>query len=612
MARIATFLLAGLLSSLPTAAAQAPAAPVPEDAGASLRGARALDLAGELHVLCTDRELRGTALVLLGEGCPVSNRTLPELGRLAGRAKELGIAFFGVLSDPFLERAAALEYAREYELEFPILFDADGSLAALLAPRVTPEAFLLDPDGALVYRGRVDDRSPELGRMRGEPSKRELLDGLEALGAGRAPAVVRTEAVGCVFEGWQEPGETEVNWARHVAPILQAQCVECHRPGNVAPFALTGYAEAARKAKMIASVTGSGRMPPWKAEHGFGAFENERRLTPRQVELIRRWAESGAPEGDPAEAPPQREFPSGWALGEPDLELEMREDMVVPAEGSDLFVCFVIPTGLTEDKKVRAFEFRPGNPAVVHHALFYTDDKGAARALDAADERPGYQSFGGVGFRPRDSLGGWVPGNPPYELPPGVARRISQGTDLVIYFHYHPSGKVETDRSRLALWFTDEEVAERPMMAAVWVKDFMIPAGAADFALHEERVLERDYRVLGAVPHMHYVGKSMKVVAELPSGESVPIISIPEWDFTWQQWYRYFQPLELPKGTKLVLDARFDNSASNPWNPSSPPRDVRQGEQTWNEMCKCFLEILVPWTPAPAPADPVEDGATDD
>lgn len=563
---------------------------------------RFLDLDGALHVVGEDRESRGTALVLLGPGCPISDRTLPEVKRIAERTRELDIDFFGVLSDPFLDRSEALAYRKEFALGFPILFDTDGALARCLVPRVTPEAFLYDARGELVYRGRIDDRARELGSMT-EPRNKEFLDGIEALGAGRAPAVAKTEPIGCIYEGWDAAPKGEVTWTRHVAPILQANCVECHRPGNVAPFSLVTYEDAARRAKMIAQVTAERAMPPWKAEVGFGSFENERRLPEHQIEILRAWAESGAAKGDDAEAPPPRTFSSDWAFGEPDLVLEMQEEMVVPADGEDLFTCFVIPTGLTEDKKVKAFEFRPGNPAVVHHALFYTDNQGAARKLDAEQPGPGYESFGSVGFRPIDSLGGWIPGNPPYELPPGVARRISKNTDLVIYFHYHPSGKETTDKSKLALWFTDEEIEWRPRMAAVWTNQFKIPAGDPDYRIHVERELETDYKILGAIPHMHYVGKSMKVVAELPTGEVVPIIHIPEWDFAWQQWYRYREVLELPKGTKLRLDASFDNSAANPLNPMQPPRDIFPGDQTWNEMCKCFLETLVPFAP-PASSEP--------
>ncbi len=561
-------------------------------------GLRVLDLSGVLRVLGEQTGSIGLALVVLGTECPVSNEMLPELGQLAQVAAEKRIEFFGVLSDPFLERSAALRWREEYGIAFPLLFDADGALAARLAPQRTPEAFLYERSGKPVYRGRIDDRKAASGVGTNLPRSRDLLAALEALGAGRTPAVSRTEPVGCEFEGWRESAPGGITWARHAAPILQAHCVECHREGGVAPFSLQGYEDAARRSRMIARVTGERAMPPWKAQPGFGDFLDQRGLDPRSIAVLAAWSEAGAPRGEESEAP-RRTFGSDWALGEPDLVLTMPAAARIPAEGRDLFVVFALPTGLSEERWLRALEFRPGNPRVVHHALLYTDDQGRARALDERTGEPGYESFGSVGF-PAASLGGWLPGNPPYQLPGGIGRRIARGSDVLIWSHYHPTGKEESDQSSIALWFAREPVQAQARMSAIWTERFLIPPGDPDFRIHVEDVLERDMRLLGAVPHMHYLGQEMKVVALLPDGETRPVVWVPRWDFRWQQWYRFRRPLDLPRGTKLVLDARFDNSAANPLNPRSPPEVVVSGDQTTNEMCKCFLEYAEPLGSAPA------------
>ena len=330
-------------------------------------------------------------------------------------------------------------------------------------------------------------------------------------------------------------------------------------------------------------------------------------LDERSIRVLELWSAAGAPQGDAAEAPAPRSFAAGWSFGEPDLVLTMSEAAVIPAEGRDRFLVFALPTGLAEDRWLRAMEFRPGNPRVVHHVLFYSDATGQARALDESTGEPGYETFGSVGFRPVTNLGGWVPGNPPYELPPGVARRLTKASDFLFWLHYHSDGKEERDRSSIALWFARGPVRFQARMSAIWTERFLIPPGDPDFRIHVEDVLERDITLLGAIPHMHYLGQELQVVAFLPGGERVPIVRVPRWDFRWQQWYRFRTPQELPRGTKLVLDARFDNSAANPLNPQSPPGAVVSGEQTTDEMCKCFLEVLVP-VPAAAGSGEADDG----
>ncbi len=386
-------------------------------------------------------------------------------------------------------------------------------------------------------------------------------------------------------------GPAPPTFAKDVAPILWANCAGCHRPGEVGPFSLLGYADAAKRADFLAELTASRAMPPWKAEPGYGSFHDERRLTDDQIATIAAWAEAGAPEGDPADLPARPEFPEGWQLGEPDLVLEMPADFHVPADGPDLYRCFVLPTGIESDAKVAAVEFRPGNRKVVHHALFFLDSTGAGRRRDAQDEAPGYASYGGIGIVPTGGLGGWAPGANARVLPAGHFRPIAAGSDLVMQVHYHPSGKPETDRSKVGIHFVKGPATKQVYGLALRSRKIDIPPGAVDHRVSTSLELPVAVTALGIAPHMHQVGRQMKVTATLPDGEVRPLIWIKDWDFNWQGQYGFAEPVRLPAGTRLDLEAIYDNSTGNPRNPSDPPKRVTWGEQTTDEMCLCGIQV---------------------
>jgi hypothetical protein len=352
------------------------------------------------------------------------------------------------------------------------------------------------------------------------------------------------------------------------------------------------YDDVAKRAKMIAAVTESRYMPPWKPRAGFGHFQDERRLSDRQIELIQLWADAGAPLGNADDLPPAPAFASGWRLGEPDLVVKMPQSYKVPAAGRDVYRAFVVPLNLPEDQYVAAVEFRPGAPTVVHHAILYLDSSGAARKKDAADPLPGYLSFGGPGFLPSGALGGWTPGQQPHRLPDDAGRFIPKGADLVMQIHYHPDGVAREDQSTLAIYFQKNPVKRRVSTIALVNRDIDIPPGESNYVRQAQMTLPIDATITGIMPHMHLLGKEMVVTATQPDGTMLPLIHIDDWDFRWQDQYRFAQPLKLPAGTTLHLMAKYDNSANNPDNPSTPPQRVTRGEQTTDEMCMAFIEYL--------------------
>jgi hypothetical protein len=380
---------------------------------------------------------------------------------------------------------------------------------------------------------------------------------------------------------------------KDIAPILWKNCAGCHRPGEIGPFSLLTYRDAAKRSSFLAEITASRRMPPWKPEPGFGAFHDERRLGDEEIRMIADWAEAGAPEGNARDLPPAPKFPDGWQLGTPDLVLRVSEPFGVPAAGRDLYRCFVIPIPIESDRTVAAVEFRPGNRKVVHHALLYLDNTGAARKKDDADSGPGYASFGGPGIVPTGGLGGWAPGALPRLLPDGVGKFLRKGSDLVLQIHYHPDGKAETDQSVVGVYFNKRPARQIAGGIAVRSRILNIPAGEPRYHVTAQSdPLPADVQAIGIAPHMHYIGKEMKVVAESPDGKTIPLIWIKDWDFNWQGQYQYQTPVKLAKGSVIRLDAYYDNSAENPRNPSRPPKRVRWGEQTTDEMCLLGVQVV--------------------
>jgi mono/diheme cytochrome c family protein len=379
---------------------------------------------------------------------------------------------------------------------------------------------------------------------------------------------------------------------RDIAPILYRHCAECHRPGEVAPFPLLSYQDASKRAEWMAENVSQRRMPPWKAEPGFGHFIGERRLSEAEIDTVVRWAQGGAPEGSPADAPPTPTFSSGWGLGEPDVILEAPHEVAIPADGPDLFHHWIVDLKGAAGQEVAAVEFRPGNPRVVHHAVVLLDRSGLGRARDASTPEPGYVTGGGPGVSLAGIMTIWAPGVAARRLPEQVSIKMPTQGDIVVQLHLHPSGKAETDRSRIGIYFSkkpaDRHIMDRPFIFGPVTID--LPAGVKEKKLETELKIPTDLWLTAVLPHMHLLGKEMKVTATLSDGQPTPLIWIRDWDFNWQDQYVYQQPVHLPKGTLVKVEAIYDNSSDNPANPRNPPERVLFGEETNEEMCLAIFQ----------------------
>lgn len=556
-----------------------------------------LDLKGATHPLDQNDGLRTRAYVFLSTHCPVSNGYIQTLNALHARFPDQPIDLYGVVSDSSVTRFEAGEHFREFKAQFPILFDSSGLLLQALKPTHVPEAMVLDRNGQLVYRGAIDNAWEALGRRRPKAEKEFLADAIDAALKNTVPVLAATKPVGCLIESFQ-PGDiaAKVTYTRDIAPIVQARCLNCHREGQVAPFPLADYEQTAKRAGQIVRVTQDRIMPPWIPSPGHDKFVGERWLTDRELELFQAWEQSGRARGDDADLPPVPKFAEGWQLGEPDLIVKMPQPFAVPADGPDLLQNFVIPIEIPEDKLVAAVEFHPGNKRVCHHAVLFLDSSGQARKLDKATPEPGYANFGGPGFLPSGALGGWSVGNTPRPLPNGMGRYLKKGSDLVVQMHYHPTGKAETDQSEIGLYFVKKPVAESlqepaKLVGSIWMANYEmdIPSGEQRYTRSTTYTLPKEVILVGVVPHMHLLGKAMKVSATLPDKSVKRLIDIQNWNYNWQDEYYYERPFKLPAGTRLHVEAVFDNSAENPSNPSSPPKRVTWGDGTTDEMLFCFF-----------------------
>lgn len=533
------------------------------------------DTAGKqtaLHDFVEKAGDKGAVIVyFMGIDCPISNLYVKELASLAKRFESRGVEVVGIQSNAGMTPAKAAEHAKQFKVTFPVLVDAGQRVAQQFGATRTAEVFVLDRQRTVRYHGEIDDRYGYTYK-RGEPTRRELEQALNEILAGKLVTVAETTPRGCLITHDERPASaTKITYARDISRILQKRCQECHRTGEVAPFALNGYDDAVEHSAMIKEVVVQRRMPPWHADPRWGKFTNDRRLPQEEIDKLVEWIDNGTPLGDKAELPPPREYAQGWQIGKPDLVFQLRKPVKVKASGTVPYKYYIVPTHLKHDVWIQAAEARPGNPGVVHHIIvFFRDGNG-----------------GDDGFQDHH-LCGTAPGDPPLVLPPGVGRLLPAGSDLVFQMHYTPNGKETTDQSRVGLILYKGPHGETtPKISArtkgVMNTQFQIPPNNPSYKVESNFEFTDDAKIYQLMPHMHWRGKDFLYELKYPNGTKQTILSVPQYDFGWQNTYRLEQPVAVPKGTTLHCVAHFDNSKDNPANPD-PKKAVRWGDQTWEEM----------------------------
>jgi Tfp pilus assembly protein PilF len=531
---------------------------------------------------------RATAFVFTTTDCPIANRYAPDIRRLYETFSRQGIGFWLVYVNPRETPDTIRRHRTTFDLALPTIRDSGHDLVRRLGVTVTPEVALVDAAGQTLYRGRIDDRHAELGVDRAMATRRDFEDALASTAAGRPVQTPATRAVGCIIADFKG-----VSFSRDVAPIVFDKCGSCHRPGGPAPFSLLSYADVRQRASQIVAVTERRYMPPWKADADPAGFVGQKRLSDADLDVLRQWARHGAPEGDRAELPPLPAFADGWQLGTPDLIVTLPEAYTLDAGPSDAFRIFVLPLPVGGTKYVTGLEFQPGNPRVVHHANIRLDSTAGSRTLDARDPAPGYDGLmARSAVYPEGHFLGWTPGQLAPLVPSDMAWTLHAGTDLVVQLHMQPSGAREQVRPRIGLYFGSRPPTRTPTILRLGSQGLDIPAGDDRYTVTDSYVFPTDVTLHAVQPHAHYRLKSAQGTATFPDGSERTLIRITDWDFRWQHVYRYEQPIRLPRGTRVSMHYTYDNSADNPRNPQIPPKAVRWGQRSFDEMGDLWLQVV--------------------
>ena len=505
------------------------------------------------------QDVKVLVVAFSGRDCPVSKLYKPRLDKLTRDYAPRSVRILTVSSD-------------------------DKGFVALFGPERTTEAFVLDAKAVLRYRGAVDDQYG-IGYTKDAPSKTYLVDAIEALLAGKTPPVPATEAPGCIVEKAAAAASTgkakneNVTFHKDVAPIFLKRCVECHRPGEIGPFSLLKYEKAKSSAKQIKEVVAKRRMPPWHADPKHGEFKNDRRLTTPEIDTIVGWVDAGAPEGNPKDAPPPPKFIDGWRIGTPDAVYSIPRKERIPADGTIPYRNLFAPTGLKEDKWVQAVEVRPTARAVVHHVLAFV-----IYPLNRIGEQPKIDGLNGY-------VGIYVPGEGPTVFPEGTGKYVPAGATIAFQIHYTTSGEAAEDQTQIGFIWAKKRPSGEVVTSSATNTGIRIPAGAGDHPQEASFTFPHDAKLLSLLPHMHVRGKAFKYVAVAPDGKEEVLLDVPHYDFNWQTCYRLKEPKVLKRGTTIRAFARFDNSKDNPFNPD-PTKDVRWGQQTWEEMLVGYLDYV--------------------
>ncbi|HEY2155797.1 MAG TPA: redoxin domain-containing protein [Isosphaeraceae bacterium] len=608
-----------------TAMAGADAPPVDRNVGQRMPNFTLKSLSGEtirLYGYAAQRK-KAVVLVFTGNTCPLSDVYAPRLVDMARKYEPQGVVFLAINANAHESAEDVAKHAKELGIAFPVLKDPNGLVADLALAMKTPEVVVLDGRATIRYRGAIDDQYV-VGKRKPNPEKNYLADALDAVIAGKPVAVAATEVSGCPIERGEvqvaapnvarvrapkgevasaraemekKDGPVEVGkvtYAEDVATILQAKCQNCHRPGQSGPFSLLTYDDARAKAAAIALVVDERRMPPWHADPRHGQFANDRSLSPKQRATLLAWVEQGTPLGDAGKVPPPARFVDGWSMGTPDLVIEMPRPYTVPAQGVIDYVFVRVPTNFKEDRWIQAAEAVPGDRSVVHHIVAYVLTKDSRRP----DE---------------NHLCGYAPGDMPSIYPPGIAKKIPAGAEILLQLHYTPNGKVRTDRSKIGLVFAKAPVEHEAHTLGITNREFaprrgqdlpnriMIPAGDPNFEIDASQTFPKDVYLLSFMPHMHLRGKDFKYTIVPKDGTAEVALAVPAYDFGWQSYYHLTKPSLLPAGTRIDCVAHFDNSKDNPANPD-PTKAVGWGDQTFEEMMIGYIDYYdaAPIRPSPS------------
>ena len=565
--------------------------------GKRIENASIKDINGtEVDLFTADSDF--TVVVFMGWECPLVRQYVPGLKTLRDRWAKQNVRWLAINSNQHDSLTELQYFARKFDFDLPMLKDVGNQLADQFGAQRTPEAFLLNKQQEIIYQGRIDDQFT-YGRQRDKPVNQFLATAIQQAVDKKPidPSYVEPDGciIGRVFKAGDSGTSKAVTYSNQISRILQRNCTQCHRSGEIGPFSLSDYDEVVGWAGMIQEVVNERRMPPWHASPEHGSFSNDCRLSEDEIRMINDWVDAGAPQGDTAQLPEPIVYTTGWQMEKPDLVLPMdTKPYRVPATGTVDYEYFVVDPGFKEDKWVCAAECRPGNPAVIHHIIVGIAGKGQFTRRRGRSRSAGHELVS-------DWLAANAPGSPPMELPPGYAKKIPAGSRLVFQMHYTPNGRATTDISSIGLKFIDaaDVTHEVSTLRAANLR-FSIPPNEPNHRVTANFKFKQDAELLSLFPHMHLRGKAFRYTAYYPDAESEVLLDVPTYDFNWQNAYLLTKSKQIPAGTRIHCVARFDNSEDNFANPD-PSKTVKWGDQTWEEMMIGYFNVAQPVEAKPQP-----------
>ena len=552
----------------------------PAAAAAPASNFRLLDGSGRSRELDYELGTRSVVLIFADTSCPEYASCVPRLQALRTEFEPQGISFWTVDSDPSPSRSNLVARASALGVDWPVLHDRAGLVRREYGVKSTPEVVVVDrATWMIAYRGAIDD---ELAVSAGGVAPQAYLDSaLRQMLAQTTIGINRTSATGCVAPA-SSTALPVPSYPKDIAPVLRANCVSCHSPGNIGPWSMTDYAAVKAHATVIKDVLLTQRMPPWHADPEYGAFSNDVALPPSVAANIARWVDAGAPRGDGPDplattSPPSKDYPGSWPveLGQPDYVLSI-PNQSIPATGEVPYRYLEVKTALSSDVWLRAAVVKPGNTKVVHHCLVFLGNK-----LEVFFVNGG----GLVGF-----FAGYVPGMRAVEYPAGTGKLLPQGQIITFQMHYTTTGTPETDQTEIGFYTMPAPPAMPLLTKSAFNLDLTIPPGEPNYEREAEFTpsATRDVMLYEFSPHMHLRGARFQYEALYPDGGSEVLLSVPRYEFHWQTLYRLATPKRLPAGTIIRCRGAFDNSAQNLDNPN-PAQQVKFGDQTDDEMFIGYL-----------------------